>query len=286
MMTINFNRYYFIVSLFLLSSCTNYGQLEVVADLPGSLHENSGIQLTKNSNLLWALNDGGNKNRLYGINTKGKIKKVVTINAKNNDWEDLTTDPKGNIYIGDFGNNYNRRKNLAILKVNAKDLKNNKNADVERIQFYFPDQKKFPPKKKQSFFDTESFFFFNDSLYLFTRSRVKGDYGKTSLYKIPAKEGNHAAEFISEYSSCKKLKCSITSAAMSKDQKKVVLLTSQSILLLTDFKEDNFFSGKIVEIPFDHKSQKEGVCFKNDKTIYITDERSHGSGGNLYEFKI
>lgn len=285
-MTINFNRYYFIVSLFLLSSCTNYGQLEVVADLPGSLHENSGIQLTKNSNLLWALNDGGNKNRLYGINTKGKIKKVVTINAKNNDWEDLTTDPKGNIYIGDFGNNYNRRKNLAILKVNAKDLKNNKNADVERIQFYFPDQKKFPPKKKQSFFDTESFFFFNDSLYLFTRSRVKGDYGKTSLYKIPAKEGNHAAEFISEYSSCKKLKCSITSAAMSKDQKKVVLLTSQSILLLTDFKEDNFFSGKIVEIPFDHKSQKEGVCFKNDKTIYITDERSHGSGGNLYEFKI
>lgn len=285
-MTINFNRYYFIVSLFLLSSCTNYGQLEVVADLPGSLHENSGIQLTKNSNLLWALNDGGNKNRLYGINTKGKIKKVVTINAKNNDWEDLTTDPKGNIYIGDFGNNYNRRKNLAILKVNAKDLKNNKNADVERIQFYFPDQKKFPPKKKQSFFDTESFFFFNDSLYLFTRSRVKGDYGKTSLYKIPAKEGNHAAEFISEYSSCKKLKCSITSAAMSKDQKKVVLLSSQSILLLTDFKEDNFFSGKIVEIPFDHKSQKEGVCFKNDKTIYITDERSHGSGGNLYEFKI
>ncbi len=283
-MTINFNRYYFIVSLFLLSSCTNYGQLEVVADLPGSLHENSGIQLIKNSNLLWALNDGGNKNRIYGINTKGKVKKVFTINAKNNDWEDLTSDPKGNLYIGDFGNNYNNRKNLAILKVN--DLKNKKNADVERIQFYFPDQKKFPPKKKKLYFDTESFFFFNDSLYLFTRSRVKGDYGKTSLYKIPAMPGNHAAEFISDYSSCKKLKCSITSAAMSKDQKKVVLLTSESILLLTDFQDDNFFNGKIIKLSFDHKSQKEGVCFKDEQTIYITDERSHGSGGNLYEFKL
>jgi hypothetical protein len=281
-----FNRYYFIVSSFLLCSCTNYGQLEVIADLPGSLHENSGIQLIHNSNLLWALNDGGNKNRIYGINTKGEIKKVVTINAKNNDWEDLTSDPKGNLYIGDFGNNDNNRKNLAVLKVDTNDLKNKKNADVERIQFYFPFQKKFPPKNKQLYFDTESFFFFNDSLYLFTKSRVKGDFGKTSLYKIPATEGNHAAEFISDYSSCKKSKCSITSAAMSKDQKKVVLLSSESILLLTDFEDDNFFNGKIIKLPLGHKSQKEGVCFKNNKNLYITDERSHGSGGNLYEFKI
>ena len=260
--------------------------MEVVADLPGSLHENSGIQLIHNSNLLWALNDGGNKSRIYGINTKGKIIKVVTINAKNNDWEDLTSDPKGNLYIGDFGNNYSNRKNLAILKVKAKHLKNKKNADVERIRFYFPEQKKFPPKKGKLYFDTESFFFYNGNLYLFTRSRVKGDYGKTSLYKIPATVGNHAAEFISDYSSCKKSKCSITSAAMSKDQKKVVLLSSESVLLLTDFEGDNFFNGKIIKLSLDHRSQKEGVCFKDNKNLYITDERSHGSGGNLYEFKL
>ena len=281
-----FNRYYFIVLSLLLCSCTNYGQLEVVADLPGSLHENSGIQLIQNSNLLWALNDSGNKNRIYGINTKGKIKKVITINAKNNDWEDLTSDPKGNLYIGDFGNNYSKRKNLAILKVAANDLKNNKNADVERIRFYFPDQQKFPPKKGHLYFDTESFFFYNDHLYLFTRSRVKGDYGKTSLYKIPATAGNHAAEFISDHASCKKLKCSVTSAAMSKDQLKVVLLSSESVLLLTEFEDDNFFNGKITQLPLDHKSQKEGVCFKDNNTLFITDERAHGKGGNLYKFKL
>jgi len=281
-----FNRYYFIVLALLLCSCTNYGQLQIVADLPRSLHEISGIQTTNNSNLIWAVNDGGNKNRVYGLNNKGKIIKVVTINAKNNDWEDLTSDPKGNLYIGDFGNNLSKRQNLVILIVNAKHLKNKKNADVELIRFYFPDQKKFPPKKKQLYFDIESFFFFNDNLYLFTRSRVKGDYGKTSLYKIPAKQGNHAAEFISDYSSCKKLKCSITSAAMSKDQKKVVLLSSESILLLTDFEDDNFFNGKIIKLSLDHRSQKEGVCFKNNKNLYITDESSHGNGGNLYEYKL
>ena len=286
MMILILNRYYFIVIILFLSSCSNYGQLQVVADLPNSLHEISGIQTAKNSQLIWALNDGGNKNRIYGLSSKGKIKKVVTINAKNHDWEDLTSDPKGNLYIGDFGNNYSKRKNLAILKVVANDLINDKNVDVEHIRFYFPDQQKFPPKKEQLYFDTESFFFYNDHLYLFTRSRVKGDYGKTSLYKIPATEGNHAAEFISDYASCKKLKCSITSAAMSQDQKVVVLLSSESVLLLTDFEGDNFFNGKITQLPLDHKSQKEGVCFKDLNTLYITDERAHGKGGNLYKFNL
>ena len=39
-------------------------------------------------------------------------------------------------------------------------------------------------------------------------------------------------------------------------------------------------------LEFNHDSQKEGVCFKNDSTLYITDEKSHGKGGNLYELKI
>ena len=280
------NRSYFIVLLLFLSSCSDYGQLQIVADLPNSLHEISGIQTVNNSQLIWAHNDGGNKSRIYGLNAKGKIKKVITINAKNNDWEDLTSDHLGNLYIGDFGNNLSKRKNLVILKVDANDLKNNKNVEVERIRFFFPDQQKFPPKKKQLYFDTESFFFYNDNLYLFTRSRVKGNYGKTSLYKIPATEGNHAAEFISDYANCKKLKCSITSAAMSKDQKNVVLLSSESVLLITDFEDDNFFNGKITQLPLDHQSQKEGVCFKDNNTLYITDERAPGKGGNLYKFNL
>jgi len=286
MMVLILNRHYFIVLLLFLSSCSNYGQLQIVADLPNSLHEISGIQTAKNSKLIWALNDGGNKNRIYGLSSKGKIKKVITINAKNNDWEDLTSDHLGNLYIGDFGNNYSNRKNLAILKVDANDLKNNKNTDVERIRFFFPDQKKFPPKKKQLYFDTESFFFHNDHLYLFTRSRVKGSYGKTSLYKIPAKEGNHAAKFISEFSFCKKLKCSITSAAISSDKKKMVLLSHNTVILFSDFYDDDFFSGKVIQLPLNHKSQKEGICFKDDNTLYITDERTHGKGGNLYVFKL
>ncbi|MCF6347301.1 MAG: hypothetical protein L3J20_03265 [Flavobacteriaceae bacterium] len=277
-------RFYPFILLLFLSSCSNYGQLKVIVDLPHFLKEVSGIQTVKNSDLIWMLNDGGNSNKIYGLSDKGKLKKELVINAKNHDWEDLTTDDKGNLYIGNFGNNHNVRKNLAILKINHKDLLNEKNVDIERIQFYYPSQHKFPPKKKHLYFDTEAFFFYNDSIYLFTRSRVKDDYGKTSLYKIPAITGNHTAQFISEFTFCNELKCSITSAAISFDKKKVILLSHDTVILFTDFKNDNFFSGKVTLLPLNHKSQKEGVCFKNNNTLYITDEYSHGTGGNLYEF--
>jgi len=285
-MAFSIKKLSFLVLLFLFNSCSGHGQLDLIADLPHVLKEVSGIQTVKNSELIWMLNDGGNSNRIYGITRNGKLKKEIMINAKNHDWEDLTTDDKGNLYIGDFGNNHNARKNLVILKINSEDLSNTKNVDIERIQFYYPNQYKFPPKKKQLYFDTEAFFFYNDNIYLFTRSRVKGDYGKTSLYKIPATKGNHAATFISEFSSCNDLKCSITSATMSNDKKRIVLLSGNALLLFTDFEDDDFFSGKATQLPFNHTSQKEGVCFKNNNTLYITDEYSHGKGGNLYEFSF
>jgi len=286
-MVLKLKKYSFVAIILLLFSCaSDYGNLQFISNLPKPLKEISGIQTVNNSKFIWAINDGGNKNRIYGLNDKGNIKKIVVVKAKNNDWEDLASDDKGNLYIGDFGNNHNKRKNLSILKVKSEDLKNSKKVDVERIQFYFPDQKKFPPKRKEQYFDTESFFFLNDSLYLFTRSRVKGKYGKTSLYKIPATKGNHSAKFISEYTFGKDLKCSITSADISNDKKKVVLLTSDTVLLFTDFNNNNFFSGKVTQFPLDHISQKEGLTFKNDSTLYITDELFLGIGRKLYQFKL
>jgi len=285
-MAFSIKKLSFFLLLLFLGSCSNYGQLKLIADLPNFLKEVSGTQTVKNSTLIWMLNDGGNPNRIYGLSTKGKLKKEIIINAKNHDWEDLTSDNLGNLYIGDFGNNQNDRKNLVILKIDHNDLVATKNVEVERIEFQYPNQHKFPPKKKHLYFDTESFFFYKDSIYLFTRSRVKDNYGKTSLYKIPAIEGNHTAEFISEFIFCDELKCSITSAAISTDRKKIILLSSNTILLFTDFKGDDFFSGKVTQLPLNHKSQKESVCFKDDNTLYITDERSHGKGGNLYEFRF
>ena len=275
-----------LLCLFLLVFSCDTGNLKFIADLPKTLNEVSGTETIANSDLIWMINDSGNTPKLYGLDTKGNIIKAIKINAKNNDWEDLTTDSLGNIYIGDFGNNFNKRKNLAVLKVKNEDLVESKNAEIERISFYYPNQKKFPPKKKKMHFDCEAFFHFNNSLYLFTKSREKQNFGKTNLYKIPATQGNHEARFIASFKTCNELPCRITSVDISHNGKQVALLTLDAVWLFSDYTKDNFFNGKAIRFPFEYESQKEGVCFKNDSTLYITDERSHGKGGNLYEFEL
>lgn len=272
--------------LLVLALACDTGNLTVLADLPGKLKEASGIETVKDSNLIWMLNDGGNSAEIYGLDLDGDIKEALEINAKNNDWEDLASDSNGNLYIGDFGNNANKRKNLAILKVKHEDLDKKSPISIERISFRFPDQTKYPPKKKSMGFDCESFFFLNDSLYLFTKNRVRGAFGKTKLYKIPAKRGQHTATYIGSYSLCDDLECWITSADISDDGKKVVLLNHKSALVFTNFPEDRFFDGVVKEYLFEHESQKEAVCFKTDNELYITDEKSQGAGGNLYLIKI
>jgi len=273
--------------LFFSLSCSDFGRLKLISNLPKDLEEVSGTEVVAGSDLIWMLNDGGNKAKIYGVSNKGKIVEEVSIKSKNNDWEDLTSDEKGNVYIGDFGNNESKRKNLAILKIKKKHLSSSKKVDVKKIKFYYPDQEKFPPKKKKLFFDSESFFYYKNSFYIFTKSRVEGKYGKTSLYKVPAKEGKkHKAEFISEFNNCNDANCWITSADISPDGNKVALLSPESVLIFSDFKGDDFLSGKVIKIPLESYSQKEAVTFKDENTLLITDEKAHNVGGNFYELKI
>ena len=108
---------FFILCLLILGCDT--GKLKVVMDLPIALNEVSGLETDINNDLFWMVNDSGNKPILYGLNTVGNIVKSIKIKAKNRDWEDLTIDPDGNIYIGNFGNNDNDSNNLSILKIHA-----------------------------------------------------------------------------------------------------------------------------------------------------------------------
>jgi len=276
---------YSVLTFLLFISCQNFGQLNLLADLPKVLKEVSGVESARNSNLIWMLNDGGNKSKIYALSKKGKIKREVYIKNKNHDWEDLTSDEKGNIYIGDFGNNFSKRKNLKIIKIDNKYLKK-KSAEATEIEFKYENQQNFPPKKKGLYFDAEAFFYFKNYIYIFTKSRVHNKYGKTFLYKLPAIKGKHIAKLIGEFENCNDLECWITSADISEDGKKVALLSQKNILIFSDFNQDDFFSGKVRKIELKNYSQKEGVCFKDNNTLLITDEEAHGAGGNLYELKL
>jgi hypothetical protein len=246
------------------------GNLEALADLPSSLKETSAIEKTSTSDLLWIIEDAGNKNNLYGLDSKLNIEKNIEIeNVQNIDWEDLTSDDEGSIYIGDFGNNSKKRKNFAIYKVKHPENAN-ESVNAEVITFKLP--------KDMKSEDFESFFLYKDYFYIFSK-----DPKKCELIKVPNQIGDHEARYISEVK-LKGKNTKVTSADISEDGKTVVLLNHDKLWKLAGFKGDDFFNGDIEAIDFEHDSQKEGINFINSNTVLITDEKTKNEGGNLYRF--
>ena len=282
-----------IIVFVLFASCESKTQsqqnFQEVTELPKEIKEASACEISTKSDLIWTIEDQNNDNILFGFNKKGELlKKIAITNAENNDWEDLTSDDEGNLYIGDFGNNENDRQNLAIYKINAGDLTKDEAEKSATIQFYFPEQKDFPPKKKDKIFDVESFFFYNNAFYLFTKNRSSKFDRTTTLYKVENNtEEKIAATKISSFVTCDNFNhCAVTSAAISPDKKKIALLSSDKVWVFTDFKNDDFFSGKSQKIELGNYSQKEGLCFDGNSAILITDETVKKNGGKLYRLDL
>lgn len=256
--------------------------------LPKKLKEVSGITYFPETNLIYTIEDSGNANAIYVLNSEGKLEKTISVeNARNVDWEDITKDKKGNIYIGDFGNNDNERKDLCIYKV-SKDELNKENAVCEyKVSFSYPEQTKFPPKKKELFYDVEGFFEYQNYFYLFTKNRSKGFDGTAFIYKILNAAGTQKAVKIGEFKTCDNYNhCVLTSATISPDGKKVALLSHDKIVLFQDFQGDLFHKGSQTELKLNHFSQKEAIVFKDNNTLLIADEKTNKVGGKVYEFKL
>ncbi|WP_338732735.1 hypothetical protein [Mangrovimonas cancribranchiae] len=251
-----------------LVSC-NFGNLKFMGDIENNLKEVSAVETITQSDLYWVIEDSGNDNVLYGLDDTGNlISEVRILNSKNKDWEDLTSDNLGNIYIGDFGNNSKKRKKFQIYKVTNPQDKTETTAEV--IEFKLP--------KKMKSEDFEGFFLYQNYFYIFSKEKKSA-----IMIKVKNEIGEQKAKFVTKFK-LKGKKTKITSADISSDGKTVILLNHDKLWKLSNYSSDNFFNGDIEKVPFKHNSQKEGLCFKND-TIIITDERNGSEGGNMYQLK-
>jgi hypothetical protein len=273
---------YFILFISCSSKTDSGEKIATLFDFPKDISEVSGV--TFHNNLIWSIQDSGNSNEVFGFDESGKlIEQIEVQDAENIDWEAITSDKHGNLYIGDFGNNDNDRQDLAIYKLAS----SNYSKVSEKISFYYPEQTDFPAKKKEKLYDCEAFFLYQNAFYLFTKNRSKGFDGSSLIYKIPAIAGNHPAKLIGKFKTCANYNsCVITGATISSDEKQIVLLGHDRLWLFNNFKVDDFLSGKLSELELNHHSQKEGICFKDNETLFIADERSKKIGGKLYEVSL
>ncbi len=283
------NFYTFLISLFVslsFTSCSTKNEPQKLFSLPKPLKEISGITLVGDK--LWAIADSGNENIIYQLTEGGGIASKITItNAGNVDWEDLTKDSEGNLFIGDFGNNDNTRKDLCIYAISKDSLGKSETNSVAKISFSYPEQKEFPPKKTQLWYDVEAFITYKDNFYLFTKNRSKNFDGTTLLYRVPMTPGNHTATLLGSFKTDTNYNNNaITGAAISPNQQRIAILSHSKIWIFEEFKEDDFLQGKSTEFSLNHYSQKEAITFKNNTSVWIADEKVKKSGGNVYEFHL
>ena len=256
-----------------------------VANLPSEISESSGLVLTS-ENSLWTHNDSRGKPDIFNLDSLGILKRKITLTNENNiDWEEITKDISGNVYVGDFGNNECKRRQLMIYKIQNPDFIKSDSISAQDIIFTYPDQIDFPPKNHAMNFDAEAMIEFKQSIYVFSKNRSEPYSGYTKLYCLPALPGRYVAQLVDSFytghSSVKE--CSITGAAINKSHSTLVLISHEKIWVFTDFKGDHFFSGNVVELSFYGKNlSMEGVCFKSNNEIYLTEERSAPGSGKLF----
>ncbi|MCK0161527.1 hypothetical protein [Allomuricauda sp. F6463D] len=283
------NKIALVFLLMTINACaqkTYMGEMDKLGKLPSKLKEVSGMEITPDGKI-WVIEDSGNKDKIYRVDKDGDLKESLKIDhAKNQDWEDLTIDIAGNLYIGDFGNNANKRKDLVIYKIPKEEM-DKKEPNADKIEFKYPQQKDFPPQKDSLYFDTEGFFHLNDYLYIFTKNRTRPYSGKTLIYRVPDKEGEYEAEFLGSLFLCADQDhCSVTSADISPDGKTIALLSYGFMFLLTDFSAPDFTESSLKIVDLNTNTQIESVCFVDNKTLLIADEENKHGGRKLYEYRF
>lgn len=260
-------------------------KLQELIKLPKAVNEISGMTWSRDG--FWVHNDSGSEPFIMLMKTDGRIESIKRItHAPNYDWEDIATDNKGNIYIGDIGNNLNTRRTLQVYKIPNPLLSTDLRIPAEKIEFSYPDQKVFPPKENRLIYDAEALLVFNDSIFIFNKNRTQPFDGFVRLYKVPAKPGSYNAHLMDSIylgGQAKELAW-ITGADISRDGKKVALLTHEKVWLFTNFSGSNFFDGEIGVMNLNHFSQKEAICFDDENKIFIADELFENVlGGKLYQ---
>lgn len=264
----------------------NTQSLKKITSLPKVLNESSGLLMHSDTTFL-SINDSGGEAAVYEFSFSGRLISTTTFtNTENYDWEEITIDSLGYIYIGDIGNNLNTRNNLTIFKFHKSEIGNDSVA-TERIEFYYPEQLNFPPQLDELHYDAEGFVIWNNEIIVFTKCRTKPFKGQTRLYSIPNVAGRHDAQLISTLVMGTKSWLYHSVTGVCRYNEGIAILTYSGWYEIKQFDpRGNFWvNGNVIKHNLPFFRQREGITQGFDRVIYITDEKHRLLGGaNLYKW--
>ena len=251
--------------------------------LPEEVRETSGLFF--HNGRLWTHNDSGGKAILFGLDTTTfeVVQRITLANAKNKDWEDVCTDGE-KVYVGDFGNNKGKRKNLRIYSFPLSDIPEEGDTSimVDSIRFSFADQTSFEHKKQEHDYDCEAMFATDEYLYLFSKGWATGT---TRLYRLSKAPGTQVAEVVNGFDS----QGLITGADYDRESGVLVLVGYVNkvwlpfLYLIYDFDDTGVkLSHRRFELHNYLGHQTEGICFYDKGKCFLSAETSPTSASRVF----
>ena len=260
--------------LLLLTACAGFPPKTI--RLPAELREASGLVIT-DSAFVWH-NDSGDGPYLYRTDVNGTLLSVDTLAAAAADYEDLTADDAGRLYVGDFGNNLGRRKEQFVYRYDPT------TGTTDTTRFTYPGQDG-SGRDTPGNYDCEAMVYVDGQLHLFTKDQVFKRGNFTSYhFRLPAEPGRYEAELLDSLRLPRRV---VTAAAYDPLHRELVLTAynfhflvgklptgSASLVTITDYPEGHFFRGKVRRrnLSWAWPTQFEAVDFFNNKWLYVASE--------------
>jgi len=268
------------VSLLLSFHLFAAAQVLEVGQLNDILSEPSGIEAIYNPNTgqfdYWGNNDANHPEVIFSfrLDNLSDMTRDLNVTESYVDWEDMTTDEQGNIYLGDFGN-FVTTEDLQVVKIPNPNSYSGSPPSVEIIEYQYP----FAGVQ-----DTEAFFYFENELYIWSKtvsSNANPDLNENHSYcfKIPSSPHPDGAVYTAELVDSFPVilpgddptKVKVTAADISPDKKKMVFLGYTRLWIFSCFEGSNFLDGEVTSIELPYR-QYEGIGFINNHEVIITKE--------------
>ena len=223
--------------------------------------ESSGIiPCSKAAGVFWTHNDG-HRPVLYAITRHGdSISEFHVIGANIRDWEDISTDHHGHLFIGDIGNNDAKRDQIAVYQINEPDPKSPSGA----VQVTHTWQLRFPKKP----FDCESLFVYQG--YGYVISKVFNEE-KAAIYRFPLTEQKEPE--VLEIVAHLKIETPVTGACLSSDARLLGIVTKSGAFV---YEIDGKISRAAKRKPFYKKFRHEHIeacCFVPEGLLATSEGR-------------
>ena len=245
------------------SACRRIGAAQV--------DECSGVERGRDG-VLWVHNDSGDSARFFALDPSGALLAEVRVDgARNVDWEDITRDDAGHLYLGDFGNNRNARRDLCVYVVDEPDVRATAGGIVHipvlrTLPFRYADQTAYPDPEQLNF-DCEAMFWDAGALWLLTKHR--SDIA-TTLYRLdPAAQGEQVLEPLASAD----IGSPVTAADCSADGRVLAVLSYQYLHVFDRPAAGGTHLRGPVHALLIEGRQCEGLCFDGDRLLFTNEQR-------------